>query len=281
MGGAAASRQTHNRTGDHDIMPGITSRNDSTQRQPQTGVLPKPTNATRRYDSAARLGGYLSVGLGAGILGTSQAEAAIISIDIGATGFNIGGVNAGLSEGVNTSRTDFPNTGAGTLWLYNKDVYVGEDYTFTVTGLSGYDSGLIFAGMLANPVNFAFGSAIDGTTRFNSYATLFYRKVDDNSPTIVPDFNPGSYVGFKTAQGNYGWLEVTWSGSLGQFQIFSGAYESVVGVSIAAGDTGPAAVPEIDPASFGSALSLVMGSLAMLEHRRRKREESVAAATVA
>ena len=261
-------------------MPCTTSRDDSTQKQPQTGVSPKPTDATRRYDSAVRLSGYLSVSIGAGILGTSQADAGIVTIDIGPTGFNIGGVNAGVSSGTYTTRSDFPVTGAGTLHLYNKYVYVGEDSTTTITGMSGYQSGLIFAGMLANPVNFAFGSAIDGTTRFNSYATLFYRKVDDNSPTIVPDFNPGSYVGFKTAQGNYGWLEVTWSGSLGQFQIFSGAYESVVGVSIAAGDTGTP-VPEIDPSSFGSALSLVMGSLAMLEHRRRKREESVAAATVA
>jgi hypothetical protein len=261
-------------------MSGTTSRNDSTQKQPQTGVSPKLTDATRRYDSAVRLSGYLSVSIGAGILGTSQADAGIVTIDIGPTGFNIGGVNAGVSSGNYTTRSDFPVTGAGTLHLYNKYVYVGEDSTTTVTGMSGYQSGLTFAGTLANPVNFAFGSAISGTSPFNSYATLFYRKVDSNSPTVVPDFNPGSYVGFKTAQGNYGWLEVTWSGSLGQFQIFSGAYESVVGVSIAAGDTGTP-VPEIDPSSFGSALSLVMGSLAMLEHRRRKREESVAAPTVA
>jgi hypothetical protein len=280
MGGAAASRQTHKRTGDHDIMPCTTSRNDSTRKQPQTSVSPKPTDASRRYDSAVRLSGYLSVSISAGILGTSQAEAAIISIDIGATGFNIGGVNAGVSSGNYTTRSNFPFTNAGTLHLYDKYVYVGEDSTTTITGMSGYQSGLKFAGTLANPVNFAFGSAISGTSPFNSYATLFYRK-EDRTATVVPDFNPGSYVGFKTSQGNYGWLEVTWSGSLGQFQIFSGAYESVVGVSIAAGDTGPAAVPEIDPASFGSALSLVMGSLAMLEHRRRKREESVAAATVA
>ena len=33
----------------------------------------------------------------------------------------------------------------------------------------------------------------------------------------------------------------------------------------------PQAVPEIDPASFGSALSLVLGSLAVLERRRRRR----------
>jgi hypothetical protein len=30
------------------------------------------------------------------------------------------------------------------------------------------------------------------------------------------------------------------------------------------------AVPEIDPASFGSALALVLGSLGMIERRRQK-----------
>jgi hypothetical protein len=34
--------------------------------------------------------------------------------------------------------------------------------------------------------------------------------------------------------------------------------------------TGTAAVPEIDPASFGSALALVLGSLGMLERKRRR-----------
>jgi hypothetical protein len=34
--------------------------------------------------------------------------------------------------------------------------------------------------------------------------------------------------------------------------------------------TSAAAVPEIDPASFGSALSLVLGSLTLLERRRRQ-----------
>jgi hypothetical protein len=35
-------------------------------------------------------------------------------------------------------------------------------------------------------------------------------------------------------------------------------------------DATVAAVPEIDPASFGSALSLVLGSLGMLERKRRR-----------
>jgi hypothetical protein len=255
------------------------SRNDSTPKR-QAGGSTKPPAATRTFDSAARLGGYLTVGLGAGILGTSQAEAGIVTIDIGPGGFNIGGVNAGVSSGNYTSRSDFPVTGAGTLFLYNKYVYVGEA-NYTQTGLGGYTSGLGFAYVPpGRPVNFSAGSLIDGTSSFSGYGGLFYFREDSLTPSVSPDFNAGSYVGFKTSQGNFGWLEVTWSGSLQQFQIFSGAYEDVAGVAIKAGDTGTP-VPEIDPSSFGSALSLVMGSLAMLEHRRRKREESVADATVA
>jgi hypothetical protein len=46
--------------------------------------------------------------------------------------------------------------------------------------------------------------------------------------------------------------------------------------SIQVGDTGgsPLSVPEIDPASAGSVLSLVMGSLAMLERRRLRRAKA-------
>ena len=78
-------------------------------------------------------------------------------------------------------------------------------------------------------------------------------------------------MGFKTVEGNYGWLEVTWNSSTPQFEILGAAYESDVGVAIKAGDTGSVAVPEIDPNGLASALSLVMGSAAMLEQRRRKR----------
>lgn len=35
-----------------------------------------------------------------------------------------------------------------------------------------------------------------------------------------------------------------------------------------AGQAAPPAVPEIDPGSFGSVLALVMGSLALLGHRK-------------
>ena len=53
-------------------------------------------------------------------------------------------------------------------------------------------------------------------------------------------------------------------------------YNTTPAASIQVGDTGgsPSSVPEIDPGSAGSVLSLVMGSLAMLEHRRLRRSKA-------
>jgi hypothetical protein len=94
--------------------------------------------------------------------------------------------------------------------------------------------------------------------------------------SISPDFGSGSYMGFRTAQGNYGWLEVTWDSASQDFQIFSGAYEDQVGVSILAGDTGgPAAVPE--PGTWAAA-ALLAGGAAFARWRKRRNEAQKEAA---
>ena len=88
------------------------------------------------------------------------------------------------------------------------------------------------------------------------------------------------YFGFKFTNSSgvhYGWGQIDIHGQTGgyafgeAFTITNAYYESTPGASIAVGDTGSAAVPEIDPASAGSVMSLVMGSLAMLERRRKLR----------
>jgi hypothetical protein len=58
------------------------------------------------------------------------------------------------------------------------------------------------------------------------------------------------------------------------FTLTSAYYNDTPDASIKVGDTGAASVPEIDPASAGSVLSLVMGSLAMLERRRLRRSKA-------
>ncbi|MCY3014478.1 MAG: hypothetical protein NT171_07230 [Planctomycetota bacterium] len=88
------------------------------------------------------------------------------------------------------------------------------------------------------------------------------------------------YFGFKftnTSGVHYGWAQIDIHGQTGgyalseSFTITNAYYESTPGASINVGDTGASAVPEIDPASAGSVMSLVIGSLAMLERRRKLR----------
>jgi hypothetical protein len=51
---------------------------------------------------------------------------------------------------------------------------------------------------------------------------------------------------------------------------YSGNFSPIVGSAFTLGTATPSAVPEIDPAMGGSALSLVAGVLAMIEQRRRR-----------
>ena len=232
--------------------------------------LARSQSARRR---AAATAAFASVG--AGILGTHSAEAAIVPIDIGPSGFNIGGVNAGLSAASYRYVPNFPTPQSGYLVLR--------------TGAYGY-WGLSSTGM-GSRLNFATGSNYATPTKFLQNDTIgsstnWTIEAEKSSfryhSYVSPNFETGSYMGFKTAQGNYGWLEVTWNSSTPQFEILGAAYESDVGTSILAGDTGSAAaVPEIDPNGLASVLSLVMGSAAMLEQRRRKRAAVAASAVTA
>jgi hypothetical protein len=199
---------------------------------------------------SARLGAYLAAGIGASTVATPTADAAIVNIDIGPTGFNIGGVNGGVAYGSFASVNNFPFYGAGNFVLAN--AYVG------FFGFGG--SGLEFAnyGGFATPINFALNTAIDGSAAFSisNYLSRFRA-----GPYGSADFGPGSYMGFRTATNNYGWLEVTWDSKSSQFEILSGAYESTPGTAILAG-----AVPE--PSS--SLLALVAGGAAFARRRRQR-----------
>jgi hypothetical protein len=93
------------------------------------------------------------------------------------------------------------------------------------------------------------------------------------------------YFGFKfsnTSGVHYGWGQINIHGAIGGYSVGQGYtlteayYNTTPDASIQVGDTGgsPSSVPEIDPASAGSVLSLVMGSLAMLERRRLRRAKA-------
>jgi len=226
--------------------------------------LARSQSARRRAAATAAI-----ASVGAGILGTHSAEAAIMTIDIGPSGFNIEGVNGG-EFGSSNSIDNFPMSGGGRLIVWNTTGYSGV----SGSNYGSYDSVFATNGAYHSPINFSGGATIGNsfTGTWSASASRSAFRAYGGSPNFEAD----SYLGFRTTQGNYGWIEATWNGS--DFQLYSAAYESDVGTSIRAGDTGSVAVPEIDPNGLASALSLVMGSAAMLEQRRRKR---AAAATVA
>jgi len=208
---------------------------------------------------SARLGAYLAAGLGASTIATSNVEAAIVVIDIGPTGFNIGGINGGLTSGTSISRTSFPLNGGGTIQLFNNS----NGYT----GMDGND-GLVFAinGGYASPRNFALNASIGSSANFSGDLSYSGFKYNNN---ISTSFNSGGYMGFKTAPSTnmYGWLQVTYNSKSSQFQILSGAYENTPGVAILAGDTG-AAVPE--PSTWALSALLAGGAAFTVWRKRQK-----------
>ena len=194
---------------------------------------------------------YLVAALFAVFTLNSNLQAELITINIGPTGFNIGGINAGLADGGAATASNFPISG--------DSLSLRKTYFSTVTGLRG--SGLAFAtgNTLASPVNFALNALIGSGSTYTSTAQSYFME----SPTVSPVFGPGSYMGFRTSQNNYGWLEVTWDGT--NFEILSGAYESRPDVAILAGGAAP--IPE--PGTW-AAMAIFAGGAAYSGWRRRK-----------
>jgi hypothetical protein len=188
-----------------------------------------------------------------------NAQAALVTINIGSTGFNIGGINGGVSPENYISIYNFPISG-NLLYLDNYNSY---------RGVSG-DSGLVFATGtdVASPVKFSLGAEI-GSSTFRPSAFSVFKAYDyvNLGDLVSPDFGPGSYMGFQTRQGNYGWLEVTWTASTGEFRILSGAYEDQIIAPILAGAGGAAPIPE--PGTW-AAMAIFAGGAAFAGWRRRK-----------
>jgi hypothetical protein len=237
------------------------------------------SSRNRRRQAAKKLAAYAAAPLSLGLLSCGETDAAVVSIDIGPTGFNIAGINAGLSAGTSEARANFPTIGGGTLNLFN----TFNEGTASSIGINpvygGVPPGFQFATgntFYTSPTNFAAGQTVGSSSISGDYINSFFKWFSEGEGPFVytpttftsPDFGPGSYMGFRDLLGRYGYLEVTWSSSSSQFQILSGAYESVPGT--------PIVVPE--PATMGAigvaALALGAGAI----RRSRKARKEIAAA---
>jgi hypothetical protein len=201
-----------------------------------------------------RLGSYLAAAAGIGSLVTA-ADAAVVHLDVS----SIAGVNGGLPSGqqMTASLASLGSDLDGDLILSHRQSSYGSVFTgiFPTAGAS-----MANAGSTNTPTNFSGGTPIGSDSAFTAakYDNLFA-----TNSYVSPDFGADSFIGFKSGDGHYGWLEVTWDSSNGNFEILGGAYEDVAGVAIQAGAV--AAVPE--PAGALGTLGLLAGGTFF---RRRK-----------
>ena len=204
--------------------------------------------------------------LGVSLASTSKSHAAIVSLDLGPSGFNILGLNGGVAPGNYQYALNFPVAGSDMLVYNNVAGYFGlnaDRFEFAITG--GY----------ASPQRFGSGDLIDGSI------ALWSDQPDDtvfqnDATTYAPDFGAGSFMAFRFGSAgnyNYGWIEVLWDSTATAvwnttgnraFMILGAAYESDVNTAILAGAGAPSAIPL--PGAAGLAACGLLG----LSRRRRR-----------
>jgi hypothetical protein len=237
-----------------------------------TSAASGPKNKTRSKAAPAlnsRLTRYLSISVGACAVGSQESFADIVNINVGASGFNIDGVNGGASAGTQRNVYNFPITGTNrTLRIYNNSA--------GLTGLGGTGLNLQFAvNSLGNAQikKFYSTNSIDNTSTFTSNGNATGFKYFGNT---AADFSTTDYVGFRFGNGinyNYGWLQTTWNSSTNTFQINSGAYESTVNTAILAGAAAP--VPEPGTLALGSLALLTGGGAAVRRYRKQRQQQAI------
>ena len=88
---------------------------------PLSKTAMKTTHSNKRSikQNSNRLAAYLATGIGTGLVATPVADAAIVTIDITSSGFGLDGPNAGLSYGRDTTKSNFPISGGGSIAIQN------------------------------------------------------------------------------------------------------------------------------------------------------------------
>jgi hypothetical protein len=224
---------------------------------------------------------YLAVVLAAGLTSfTGTAEAAIVSLDAPFTITQNYGKKYLNFDGTSLTGSDSRGSNSATLM----DIY-GNFYFTDTTTFSNY----AYDSINNVPLRFSYGDIVSALTTDFTYANIstspsdssltyfvvgFYNNANVNS---FPESNPPNPNNDFIATSNLAWLAVSRSG--GDITVEAAGVNTVAGGSIAVGEyvaPSTSSVPEIDPATGGSALSLVAGVLAMIDQRRRRRGSAAA-----
>ena len=117
------------------------------------------------------------------------------------------------------------------------------------------------------PLTFSQGDVVSAAS------TTFAESYSSNTLTGPTYFVFGFYNNSPVTSGfadnsNLAWAKISYDQITGYFTIEEAGINTVAGGPITVGEVG--SVPEIDPATGSSALSLVAGVLAMIEQRRRR-----------
>jgi len=181
-------------------------------------IVPTPVHRRRFAMCAALFGCALSA--------TPSAHAAVVSIDLGPSGYNISGPQGGAPSGSFSSVSNFAGS--------NSTLIVANNHA-GIYGLM-FDNYFTIGVTVAGPMQrYSAGGSVSGAGWIDgsTQQTVFRW----NASTAESDFGPGSFIGFRysTNSGtdwNYGYLEVIWASSSNAFEIMSGAYESTVNTAI-------------------------------------------------
>jgi autotransporter-associated beta strand protein len=215
--------------------------------------------------------GATTVSAGALVINGNLTNSAV-SVDNGAT---LGGSGT-LSRAVTvlSGGTISPGNSPGVLTVSSLDLQANSTTLMEIVGVGSaagtagtdYDnltistaSALVYGGTLdldfANTASFA-----DGTT----FSLFTFTGSPTGTFSSVRSSGSGSYAGL-----NFTGLGGVWTALLGSEKL---TFSELTG--LLRFETSSAPVPEIDPSSFGSALTLLIGSLGLLERRTRRRSRA-------
>jgi hypothetical protein len=239
-----------------------------------TSAASGPKNKTRSKAATAlnsRLTRYLSISVGAWSLGSQEsfADIVIINLGSGSGGFNIDGLNGGLTSGTRASKYNFPTTGPR-LRLYNNFNNSGT----VTTGIAGAAGATALQFACYGSRTFADIKKLTSSDTINSsgvWSNAYWQNAFKNGSYTASNFSSSDYVAFRFGAGsnwNYGWLQTTWDGT--NFQINSGAYQSTLNTAIQAGAV---AVPEPGTLALGSLALLAGGGAAVRRYRKQRGQQ--------